>query len=236
MWRLSLGIALAVALGAQEDAASLLEQKCLHCHGGMQLGKLDLRTRESAMRGGEHGASIVPGAAATSKLIRMVSGLDTPRMPLGGTLAAGEIEVLRQWITAGAKYPDRTLVAQQKSGFTPEPPLREGDRKWWAFQPVRTVGGTIDTLLNEPMAKASVKPAPRAGRATLVRRAYLDLEQRPAGLAETHRPPARVAALRRALGPPLARRRAVRRFKRLRARFRPAQRLAVPGLCHPGLQ
>ncbi|OYW09276.1 MAG: hypothetical protein B7X34_07120, partial [Acidobacteriia bacterium 12-62-4] len=153
----------------------------------MQLGKLDLRTRESAMRGGEHGASIVPGAEATSKLIRMVSGLDTPRMPLGGALTANEIEVLRQWIAAGARYPERTLVAQQKLGVTPEPTLREADRKWWAFQPVRTVGGSIDKLLNEPMAKAGVKPAPRAGRATLVRRAYLDL----LGLPPT---PAEVAA------------------------------------------
>jgi hypothetical protein len=187
MWRLSLGILAAAALGAQEEAAALFEQKCLHCHGGMQLGKLDLRTRDAALRGGEHGAAIVPGAAATSKLIRMVSGLDTPRMPLGGSLNKAEIQLLREWIAVGAKYPERTLVAAQKLGVTPEPALREADRKWWAFQPVRTVGGTIDKLLNEAILKAGLQSAPRAGRGTLVRRAYLDL----IGLPPT---PAEVAA------------------------------------------
>lgn len=164
MWRLSFGIVAAVAMWAQEDAAALLEQKCLHCHGDMRLGKLDLRTREAALRGGEHGASIVPGAAATSKLIRMVSGQDTPRMPLGGALSEAEITVLRRWIADGAKFPERTLVAKQKLGVTPEPELREADKKWWAFQPVKPAGGSIDGWLNEAMAKAGVKPAPRAGR------------------------------------------------------------------------
>ncbi len=184
MWRLSLGIAVTVTMWAQEDAAALLEQKCLHCHGGMQLGKLDLRTREAALRGGEHGAAIVPGAAVTSKLIRMVSGLDTPRMPLGGSLSETEIGVLRRWIAGGAPYPERTLVAQQKVGVTPEPALREADKKWWAFQPVRAVGGTIDGWLAEAMGKAGVKPAPRAGRETQIRRAYLDLIGLPPSPAE----------------------------------------------------
>ena len=175
MTRLCFGFGFALALFAREDVATLLEQKCLHCHGGaLELGKLDLRTRAAVLRGGEHGATVVPGAAATSKLIRMVSGLDTPRMPLGGSLTETEIKLLTDWINAGAKYPDRPLLAKQSVVAT-EPPLRDADKKWWAFQPIAHPAATIDSLLHVGLSKKGLKPAPRADRATLVRRAYLDL-------------------------------------------------------------
>jgi hypothetical protein len=48
----------------------------------MKLSNLDLSSREAALRGGEHGAAIVPGNAERSKLYRMVAGLDVPAMPL----------------------------------------------------------------------------------------------------------------------------------------------------------
>ena len=49
----------------------VIEANCLTCHGSsVQLGKLDLRTRESALAGGAHGAAIVPGNAEQSRLYR----------------------------------------------------------------------------------------------------------------------------------------------------------------------
>ena len=52
-----------------------MEASCLSCHGAdVQLAKLDLRTRESAIRGGDHGTALVPGNADQSKLFRMISG------------------------------------------------------------------------------------------------------------------------------------------------------------------
>ena len=50
------------------------------------------------------------------------------------------------------------------------------------------------------------------------------------------RPTPRLAAVRRALGATLARRRPLRRHARLRQGQAPPQRLAVPRLCHPRLQ
>lgn len=47
----------------------VLESSCLPCHGAtLQLAKLDLRTRESALAGGAHGAALVPGNAEQSRL------------------------------------------------------------------------------------------------------------------------------------------------------------------------
>ena len=112
--------------------------------------------------------------------------------------------------------------------------------------PCRRTGRASDRCVPAgAMAEQGIHPAPAADRRTLVRRAYLDLIGLPPTPAEVDelperhlarrlgapdRPPARLAALRRALGTPLARRGALRRLQRLRARLRPAQRLALSRL------
>lgn len=57
-----------------EKVRPLLADKCLACHGGKAddiKGSFDLRTRETALRGGESGeAAIVPGRPAESPLYR----------------------------------------------------------------------------------------------------------------------------------------------------------------------
>ena len=62
------------------DIAPVLTQKCMQCHGHTPLmGGLDLRTRETALKGGQHGAAIVPGNAAASSLqTRLSSRISTP--------------------------------------------------------------------------------------------------------------------------------------------------------------
>ncbi len=67
--------------GAQEpvsfakDIQPILQNSCWKCHGeAMQLSKLDLRTLEGALKGGEKGASILPGKAEESRLYRSTRG------------------------------------------------------------------------------------------------------------------------------------------------------------------
>ena len=56
----------------------IFAKSCWNCHGpDAQLADLDLSTREAAIRGGEHGAAIVPGNAEQSRLYRMVAGLES---------------------------------------------------------------------------------------------------------------------------------------------------------------
>ena len=97
-----------------KDILPVMEASCLSCHGeGNQLAKLDLRTRESAIRGGDHGAAIVPGNADQSKLFRMISGAETPAMPMGiDPLTPDEIAAFRTWINQGAQWEVPVTFAQ----------------------------------------------------------------------------------------------------------------------------
>jgi mono/diheme cytochrome c family protein len=87
------------------DVDPILERSCRGCHGdSQQMGKLDLRTREAALRGGAHGPAIVPSNAEQSRLYRMVAGLEQPAMPLSGTLSARDVATLKAWIDQGAPW------------------------------------------------------------------------------------------------------------------------------------
>src|SRR6266480_4986125 len=68
------------------DIQPIFEKTCWNCHcASLQLAGLNLSTREGALKGGEHGAAIVPGNAQQSKLYRAVAGLDDIVMPMEGS-------------------------------------------------------------------------------------------------------------------------------------------------------
>src|SRR5947207_11157978 len=87
------------------DIRPVFESSCWKCHGSaLQLSKLDLRTRDAALKGGERGAAIIPGKAEDSRLYRLVAGLEKPSMPLDGKLTAGQISTIKDWINQGAPW------------------------------------------------------------------------------------------------------------------------------------
>src|SRR5258708_4869914 len=105
-----LAIATSLAGGADrpvsfsKDIQPILAASCWNCHGAtLQLSKLDLRTREAALKGAEHGVVLVPGKAENSRLYRLVAGLDQPRMPMNGKLTQAQIETIKLWIDQGAQ-------------------------------------------------------------------------------------------------------------------------------------
>src|SRR5688572_5668466 len=94
------------AVSFASDIKPILEKSCASCHSSdLKLADLDLSTREAAMRGGEHGAVIVPGNSEKSKLYRMVAGLDQPIMPMeGDPLTSTEVTAIKAWIDQGAAW------------------------------------------------------------------------------------------------------------------------------------
>jgi hypothetical protein len=175
-----------------KDIQPVFEKSCWSCHSGsVQLSKLNLSTREGALKGGEHGAAFVPGSAEKSKLYRLIAGLDKPTMPIGGKLAPEQIESIRLWIEQGAVWEGAAPVITSRADPLQDAPIRPEERDYWAFRlprkltpPVAT-GNPVDAFLTAALDKKGIPHAPPADRITLLRRAYLDLLGLPPTPAET---------------------------------------------------
>jgi hypothetical protein len=87
------------------DVLPIFEQYCLGCHStGMRMGSFECDTYEGVMRGATHGAVVVPGHAAESRLYLTLTGKITPAMPMNNrSLTKAELEIVRHWIDSGAK-------------------------------------------------------------------------------------------------------------------------------------
>jgi uncharacterized membrane protein len=81
---------------------AIFEAKCNICHGTM--GGWDGTSYESTMTSGNHAPVVIPGDIDTSLLAQKL--LDTQSngaiMPPGGKLTDSEIQLILDWILAGA--------------------------------------------------------------------------------------------------------------------------------------
>jgi Protein of unknown function (DUF1553)/Protein of unknown function (DUF1549)/Planctomycete cytochrome C len=189
----ALGIALFGHSGATAaadidvEARSILTANCLKCHGPKkQKGGLRFDTREGALAKADSGSpAIAPGRAGESELIRRVSAKDTTaRMPPGeAALTAGQIDILRKWIEAGAALP--RAETGPASGRT-ELIVTDNDRRHWAFQPLVKVEPPavadsdhartpIDRFILAGLAAKGLTRAGPASREHLIRRVTFDL-------------------------------------------------------------
>src|SRR5438105_1946830 len=100
-------------LSFEKDVQPILETSCLSCHGdAVQSGKLDLRSRDAALKGGARGADLVPGDPEASRLYRRIAGLEQPSMPAQGTqLTAEQVRTIKRWIEEGAIWTSATLAS-----------------------------------------------------------------------------------------------------------------------------
>jgi uncharacterized protein with WD repeat len=96
------------------DIAPLFTARCAGCHAAtVKMGSLDTDSYDTLMRGGTHGAVIVPGNSAESRLYLMMTGKLAPLMPMDGTqLAPAQIEMVKRWIDAGAPGPTPAEAAE----------------------------------------------------------------------------------------------------------------------------
>ena len=94
----------------------ILREACVQCHGPeKQKGKLRLDTREALLKGGEDGKAVEPGNPDKSDLFRRITlpeDDDDVMPPKGKTahLSAAQIDRVKRWIAAGAKWPDGVVV------------------------------------------------------------------------------------------------------------------------------
>ena len=160
----------------------LLAHNCFACHTASRLGGLRLDSRESVLQGGKSGPAIQPGNPDNSLLIQAVSHMH-PRlkMPPGGKLKDEEIADLRQWIAAGAVWPETPAGPAPKQYV-----ITDAQRAFWSFQPVRKpplpavkreawVKSPIDRFILARLEQNGLEPMAPAARHALIRRATFDL-------------------------------------------------------------
>jgi len=86
-------------------AIRILRDECVNCHKpGKAKGGLLLHTREKLMAGGDSGEVVIPGKAAESLLLEVLSEDADPHMPPKKDLPSESIAAIRDWIDAGARW------------------------------------------------------------------------------------------------------------------------------------
>ena len=189
------------------EVLPLLKEKCFGCHGNDPKdirGDYDLLTREGMLKGGESGeTSLVPGKPEESPLYQAVlwEGLEMPPKE-NDRLTKEETDLIRDWIEAGAPWPNAETQLQIKKQ---EWSVRENEdgiivdtsggladdwtyRRYqpediWAFQPVRQVDvsqlldgqNPIDFFIGRKINNAGLTAAAEADPRTLIRRVTYDL-------------------------------------------------------------
>ena len=93
-------------LAADHPAVVLLQKHCVSCHGETPARDLDLRTRETALRGGLRGPAIKPGDVLESLLYRTITHENERlKMPLDKPkLSDADIKTIKLWIQDGAPW------------------------------------------------------------------------------------------------------------------------------------
>lgn len=164
----------------RKQVAPLFAQHCVKCHhGDHPKGGLSLSNRAAFLQGGESGSAVTAGDADASLLIDYVTG-DEPAMPKNAPpLSANEVAILRDWINAGAMWPEDLIVEDSNR------PTRD----WWSFKPIlqpeppaislpelqAKTRNPIDAFVFASLLEKQLHPSDEADRRTLIRRLSFDL-------------------------------------------------------------
>ena len=168
-----LGLSVASAYPAERiqfnrDIRPIFSDTCYACHGPDEnkvKGKLRLDSLDAARKGGKSGApAIMPGHPEKSEVMKRLLTKDAddhmPPAEFHKVLSREQVSLVERWITEGAEYQGH-----------------------WAFQtPVKPAvptipagGNAIDGFLAKGLAAKGLKANGEAPKATLLRRAALDL-------------------------------------------------------------
>ena len=77
----------------------MLEAKCIRCHGEKsRKGKLDMRTPELMLEGGNTGPAYVPGNSKKSLMIELIHFNEMPPKKVEPRMTAEEFDLLKAWV------------------------------------------------------------------------------------------------------------------------------------------
>ncbi|MES2002979.1 MAG: DUF1553 domain-containing protein [Bacteroidota bacterium] len=158
----------------------IFNKKCITCHGGVKRQSgFSVLFRSDALAVNKSGKpAIIPGDPSHSELIRRLTLKDPEeRMPYKHPpLTDDEINTLKKWIKQGAKWGDHWAYVPVEKVVVPKVDN-------WLFG---TTGGgdwvknDIDHFIYQRIKAEGLKPSAEADKATLLRRASMDITGLPA--------------------------------------------------------
>ena len=179
----------------------LFAEKCMACHGakGKKIkGGFDMRTRESVLLGGDEydDEVLTLGKGGESYLYLLTTRtIEDYEMPPkeADKLSEKESWTIRDWITAGAPWPDENRVTEIQQQYAEGEQVSTSkalDESWqnrryeteklWAYRPLKqtavpTGKNPIDHFVDAQLAKIDLTPAPAATAHELARRLHFGL-------------------------------------------------------------
>ena len=179
----------------ESDIRPILIERCLNCHAGEDAESgLQLTSRQSILRGGEHGPAAISGDPSSSLLIAAVKQAGKLKMPRGGDrLNDGQVAALETWIRKGLPWPINNRVLAREKLIT----VSDADRNHWAFQSLATPAlphaamedgqalHPIDHFIDVKLSGLGLTANGPASRRNLIRRATFDLIGLPPTPGET---------------------------------------------------
>ncbi len=164
----------------------ILVEQCFDCHGPDSKpieGGLNLSSRKLIINGGDTGAAISPGHPDKSLLIDAINYGEIYEMPPDTKMSDKDIEILTQWVSEGAAWPEEADVAvDAKETFD----IAKRKSEHWAWKPPKKQKppivkndawpkNSIDHFILRNIEEVGLTPAPAADKTSLIRRAYFDL-------------------------------------------------------------
>lgn len=183
---------------SQHDVIPIMLRRCTVCHGRERReAELDLRTKESMLKGGKSGPAIVLEKPDESLLIKKIhDGSMPPRAQLVEVsikpIEENETAIVARWIAAGAPEVE---IAADVATTTPDLQVSDDDRNFWSFRAPRRpelpqvrdshkIRNAIDTFVLQKLEAKGKTFAPEADKLTLLRRLHFDLTGLPPEPAE----------------------------------------------------
>ena len=161
------------------DILPLLSENCFACHGpDEKVREADLRLDvESEVIGdADSGHVIIRGDAESSDLFDRISTDDEysvmPPPDSGKKLTPEQVDLIKRWIDAGAKWEKHWAWQTPKKPSIPKP-VKNWDSN-----------NEIDLFIHRDLYRAKLEPESRASREALIRRVTFDLTGLPPTIKE----------------------------------------------------